>query len=170
MYFQAISASCSGRRLSASVDIDSQRYLVYLKYWTLNLRPLMVYPKVLYIQTLSSGECEGANLVVLDQDPADVRRHYVHKHEDHPASERLHSISQPQRLHGTACKLCQPVLGLARSKGSLPLQGWPPQIMTPKTASFAASCSVGRRTSSTLSHGQCWRRSALKRWKWLHSR
>ena len=23
------------------------RYLVYLKYWTLNLRPLMVYPKVL---------------------------------------------------------------------------------------------------------------------------
>ena len=25
-----------------------RRYLVYLKYWTLNLRPLMVYPKVLF--------------------------------------------------------------------------------------------------------------------------
>ena len=24
------------------------RYLVYLKYWTLNLRPLMVYPEVLF--------------------------------------------------------------------------------------------------------------------------
>ena len=24
------------------------RYLVYLKYWTLNLMPLMVYPKLLF--------------------------------------------------------------------------------------------------------------------------
>ena len=29
-------------------DDKVRRYLVYLKYWTLNPRPLMVYPKVLF--------------------------------------------------------------------------------------------------------------------------
>ena len=29
-------------------DEKVQRYLVYLKYWTLTLRPLMVYTKVLF--------------------------------------------------------------------------------------------------------------------------
>ena len=33
---------------------EVRMYLVCLKYWTLNLRPLMVYPKVLFIQTLAS--------------------------------------------------------------------------------------------------------------------
>ena len=28
--------------------------LVYLKYWTLNLGPVVVYPKVLYLKTLCS--------------------------------------------------------------------------------------------------------------------
>ena len=31
-----------------SPDDKVRRYLVYLKYWALNLRPLMAYPKVLY--------------------------------------------------------------------------------------------------------------------------
>ena len=42
------------RKLSDSIEViarvprcEIRRYLVYLKYWTLNLRPLMVYPKVL---------------------------------------------------------------------------------------------------------------------------
>ena len=29
-------------------DAEDRVYLVYLKYWTLNLNPLMVYPKVLF--------------------------------------------------------------------------------------------------------------------------
>ena len=29
-------------------DDKVRRYLVYLKYWTLSLNPLMVYPKVLF--------------------------------------------------------------------------------------------------------------------------
>ena len=29
-------------------DNEVQRYLVYLKYWTLNLRPLVVYSEVLF--------------------------------------------------------------------------------------------------------------------------
>ena len=33
------------------LDCKVQRYLVYLQYWTLNLRPLMVYPKVLFPPT-----------------------------------------------------------------------------------------------------------------------
>ena len=32
-------------------------YLVHLEYCTLNHRPLMVYPKVLYLQTLCPGVC-----------------------------------------------------------------------------------------------------------------
>ena len=34
--------------LTPCPDDIVRRYLVYLKYWTLNLRPLMVYPKVLF--------------------------------------------------------------------------------------------------------------------------
>ena len=33
------------------------KYLVYLKYWTLNLKPIMVYTNVLPLQTLSSKRC-----------------------------------------------------------------------------------------------------------------
>ena len=34
---------------AAHLPVDEvQRYLVYLKNWTLNLAPLMVYPKVLF--------------------------------------------------------------------------------------------------------------------------
>ena len=37
-----------GQAVSVQVPDDNvRRYLVYLKYWTLNLMPLMVYPKVL---------------------------------------------------------------------------------------------------------------------------
>ena len=36
-------------------DINSRRCLVYLKYWTLNLRPLLVCAKALYLQTSVSG-------------------------------------------------------------------------------------------------------------------
>ena len=31
------------------VEIDPRRCLVYLMYWTVDFRPLMVYPKVLYL-------------------------------------------------------------------------------------------------------------------------
>ena len=45
------------RRLSQqhSQNIKFGGVLVYLKYWTQNLKPLMVYPKVLYLHTLRSG-------------------------------------------------------------------------------------------------------------------
>ena len=33
--------------LESPPDDEVGRYLVYLKYWTLNLMPVMVYPKVL---------------------------------------------------------------------------------------------------------------------------
>ena len=41
--------SCLGRK-SPAIGPDDKvwRYLVYLKYWTLNFRPLMVYPEVLF--------------------------------------------------------------------------------------------------------------------------
>ena len=42
-----------------SVDSDSLRYLVYLKCWTLTLRPLMVYSKVLI---LGAGSNDKRNL------------------------------------------------------------------------------------------------------------
>ena len=41
--------------LAGAVEITSRRYLVYLKYWTLNLRPLLVYLEVLYRRILVSG-------------------------------------------------------------------------------------------------------------------
>ena len=37
-----------------SVDINSRMNLVYLKYWTLNLRPL-IYPNVLHLRILCPG-------------------------------------------------------------------------------------------------------------------
>ena len=39
-------------------------YLVYLKYWTLKLMPLMVYPKVLFRPTFS---IKGVSHASLDQ-------------------------------------------------------------------------------------------------------
>ena len=35
-------------------DDRVRRCVVYLKYWTLNFNPLLVYPKVLFLRTLSS--------------------------------------------------------------------------------------------------------------------
>ena len=40
-------------------------YLVYLKCWALNLRPSMVYPKVLHVRTLCLGGSNGPTWVHL---------------------------------------------------------------------------------------------------------
>ena len=45
-----------------SVDINSRRYLVYLNYCTLKLRPVMVYPKVLYLEISITGSGEKHTL------------------------------------------------------------------------------------------------------------
>ena len=42
--------------------------MIYLKYWTLNLRPLMVYPKALYLRTLVLGQKLPDNLAMLTHD------------------------------------------------------------------------------------------------------
>ena len=35
-------------RMASSPDDKLQRYLGYLRYWTLNLRPLIIYPYILF--------------------------------------------------------------------------------------------------------------------------
>ena len=44
------------------IDPDDKlwMYLVYLKFWALNRRPLMVYPKLLSVRTLSSKAIDAA--------------------------------------------------------------------------------------------------------------
>ena len=43
-------------------DAKVRMYLVYLKYWTLNLMPLMVYPKVLFHPNFTIKEKGGPTL------------------------------------------------------------------------------------------------------------
>ena len=43
-------------------DARVRIYLVYLKYWTLNLMPLMVYPKVLFHPNFSIKALAGNSL------------------------------------------------------------------------------------------------------------
>ena len=42
-----------------SPDAKVRMYLVYLKYWTLNLKPLVVYPEVLFHPNSGIKELEG---------------------------------------------------------------------------------------------------------------
>ena len=43
-------------------DDNIQRYLVYFKYWTLNLTPLMVYPRVLFPPSFINKDAKAASL------------------------------------------------------------------------------------------------------------
>ena len=45
-FLPALLAFAAGGNLQGALEV--WRHLVYLKYWTLNFRPLMVYPKVLF--------------------------------------------------------------------------------------------------------------------------
>ena len=52
-----------------SPDDGVRRYLVYLEHWTLNLNPLMVYPKVLFPPNLSVNPCKQNSLSSVHRHP-----------------------------------------------------------------------------------------------------
>ena len=59
----ALPTDCS-QKLGTDVSPNAKdgMYLVYLKYWTLNLMRPMVYPKVLFYLKFSINGCEGLTL------------------------------------------------------------------------------------------------------------
>ena len=46
--FLRLAALCNSVSAGTRPDAEVRMHLVYLKHWTLNLMPLMVYPKVLF--------------------------------------------------------------------------------------------------------------------------